>query len=388
MIRTFRYQMQPTREQEATLISWLSLCGELYNAAIQERRDAWKKRGVSVGLYDQFNELTELREADPEWASVPHRLARSVLVRVERAYRGFFRRVKRGEKPGYPRFRASSRYRSFGLEGTDVPRINGSRVRLPKLGFVRFKKYRELRGEVRSVHVRREAGGWFISFVCDLGDAPAKVPVRTAIGIDVGLESLATLSTGEQIANPRFFREMEAVVVRRERALARTQRGSISRRRARNLVTKTYARIRNQRLDYARKVAALLFSRFDLIAYEELAIARMVRGNLAKSIYDAAWGILISALTSKAEEAGKWCVPVDPRGTSQRCSGCGSVVPKDLSQREHRCDRCGLFLHRDENAARNVLALGLSAGQLTEASSDGNRADNYAGSPTTESPSS
>jgi putative transposase len=387
MIRTFRYPMQLTRKQETTLISWLSLCGELYNAAIQERRDAWKKRGVSVGLYDQFNELTELREADPEWASVPHRLARSVLVRVERAYRGFFRRVKCGEKPGYPRFRASSRYRSFGLEGTDVPRINGSRVRLPKLGFVRFNKYRELRGEVRSVHVRREAGGWSISFVCDLGDAPAKVPVRAAVGIDVGLESLATLSTGEQIENPRFYREAQDVLARRQRVVARKRRGSSSRARARQLVARANEHIRNQRLDYARKVAAFLFSRFDLIAHEDLAIAHMVRGNLAKSIYDAAWGILIGALTSKAEEAGKWCVPVDPRGTSQRCSGCGSVVPKGLSQREHRCDRCGLVLHRDENAARNVLALGLSAGQLTEAPSDGNRADN-AGSPTTESTSS
>lgn len=117
---------------------------------------------------------------------------------------------------------------------------------------------------------------------------------------------------------------------------------------------------------FARKLACALFARFDLIAHEDLRIARMVHGNLAKSIHDAAWGQFLGALQSKAESAGKWCVPVDPRGTSQACAACGAVAKKELPEREHRCD-CGFIAHRDVNAAQNILARGLRVGLLTEA---------------------
>lgn len=164
------------------------------------------------------------------------------------------------------------------------------------------------------------------------------------------------------------FRASEEVLARRQRSLARKRRDSNSRRAARQLVARAHERIRNQRLDFARKFACTLFDQFDLVAHEDLEIARMVRGKFSKSIHDAAWGTFLRCLALKAEEAGRWAVPVDPRGTSQRCSGCRRSVFKELSEREHRCDGCGLVLHRDENAARNVLALGLSVEKLTEAS--------------------
>jgi putative transposase len=365
MIRSFRYPLQPTREQEATLDGWLRACQQLYNAALEERRDAWRKQRVSVSRNDQYRELTELRAADPEWAAVPAWIARSALSRLERAFRAFFRRVKAGEKPGYPRFRSRDRYDSFDL-GSSLPRVDGDRVSLPKLGPVRFRKYRELRGEVKVVTVRRTAGRWYICFACDLGPAPVKVPVRSVVGIDLGLEAFATLSTGERVDNPRFFRKGEAMLAHRQQSLARKKRGSTSRQRAKLLVQRAHAHIRNQRLDFARKLAVSLFGRFDLVAYEDLQIRRMVHGNLAKSIHDAAWGMAIHAFDSKAEGAGKWSVPVDPRGTSQRCASCGAVVKKLLEEREHRCP-CGFVTHRDHNASLNIEALGLSAVPLTEA---------------------
>jgi putative transposase len=345
---------------------------DLYNAALEQRRDAWRKQRVFVDLYDQQRQLTDLRASMPEWADIPLRVERSVLRRLDRAFRGFFRRVRNGESPGYPRFRSRARYDSITLPvgGKEWTRVVDDRIVLPRMGPVRFRRYRELRGKPLELRLHRSYGRWYVSIVCDLGDAPAKIPVRNAVGIDLGLTTFATLSNGEEVANPRFLRSGEDLLARRQRSLARKRRGSNSRHRAKRLVARAHEHVRNQRIDFARKEAKKLFDRFDMIAYEDLQVARMVHGNLAKSIYDASWTTFIHALTCKAEEAGKWCVSVDPRGTTQRCSGCDKVVHKDLSQREHRCDGCGLVLGRDENAARNVLALGLSAGLLTEASSE------------------
>jgi putative transposase len=364
MLRTYCYPLCANQVQEFALESWLVACQQLYNGALQHRRDAWRKQRVSVSLYDQHTDLTDLRASDPEWAAVPAWIARSALRRVDIAFKAFFRRVKAGQKPGFPRFRSINRYNTFDL-GTNLPRIEGDRVHLPKLGPVRFHKYRELRGTIRHVSISRTVRGWSISFVCDLGEAPPKAAVCSAVGVDVGLEAFATLSTGERIENPRFGQEAQEVLARRQRSLARKRRGSNSRKEAKRLVARAYERIRNQRIDHARKLASLLFSRFDLVAHENLQIAHLGRGVLAKSIHDAAWGQFLRALHSKAENAGKWCVPVDPRGTSQACAACGAVARKELSQREHHCD-CGFVAHRDHNAALNVLARGSRVGQLTE----------------------
>jgi len=377
--RTFRYQLHPTADQERVLIEWLHVDQQLYNAALQHRRDAWdhekrqrqialdrglrRKNAPTPALYDQFLELTTLRACDASIAAVPTRVARSALRRVDHAFKSFFKRVKIGQVPGYPRFKTRDRYDSFSI-GRVSPQGEGrgsrhAHVRIPKLGLVRFHEYRLLRGKVLDVTVRRVANRWYVCFACDLGESTKKVVVRSATGIDVGLTTFATLSDGTEYANPKHFRAGEERLARRQRSLSGTQSGTGARRRASLLVQKTHEHIKNQRLDHARKLAAILVAKYDLIAYEDLNIRGMVRGHLGKSISDAGWGTFIHALTCKAEEAGKWCVPVDPRGTTQRCSACGQTVAKTLSQRQHVCS-CGLALGRDENAARNILALGRS----------------------------
>jgi len=366
MIRAFRYPLRPTPAQEAILESWVLACQRLYNAALEQRRETWRKQRVSLSLYDQQKQLTELRAVDPEWRAVPAWVERSALARLDRAFQAFFRRVKRGEKPGFPRFRSRDRYDSFDL-GSSLPRVDGDRVQLPAIGAVKFHRYRELRGAVRHVSVRRGARSWTISFACDLGAAPPKVTVRAVTGVDVGLEAFATLSTGERVENPRFFRASEETLARRQQSLARKRRGSNSRRAAKRLVARAHARVRDQRLNFARKLACALFARFDLVAHEDLAIARMARGNLAKSIHDAAWGQFLGALALKAENAGKHCVAVDPRGTSQTCPACGAVAKKALEERQHNCSSCGFVAHRDHAAAQVILGRGLRLGQLTEA---------------------
>ena len=362
MVRAFCYPLKPNKAQERVLLQWLSACQQIYNAALEEKRDAYRKQGVNVSRYTQQKELTEVRAQDPLFEAIPVDVLRSPLFRLDRAYTAFFRRVKVGQKPGFPRFRARDRYDSFSFF---KPSIRGDRVLIPKLGHVKMSLYRPLRGTPKEVHVRRTASGWSISIVCDLGPAqPVVVDVEKIVGIDVGLKSLAVLSTGDAIENPRFFREGEALLARRQRALSTKKRGSQSRQRAKRLVGRAYAHVHNQRLDHARKTAKDLFDRFDVVAHEDLNIKGLIEKkdgpNLSKSINDASWRLLTQCLKSKAEEAGKMAVSVDPRGTTQRCSRCGVVVPKTLSDRIHSCSKCGLCLDRDHNAALNIRALGLS----------------------------
>lgn len=357
MIRGYRYKLLPNKTQTAVLTEWLEKCRFLYNCALEHRREAWRVARKSIRYNDQTLELTQVRAEDPAWEAVPAQVARSALRTLQRAFEGFFRRIKQGQNPGHPRFRGKGRFDSFGIGRVSV---EGKKVRVPKLGLVRFQKYRNLGGKIRDARISLKAGHWWVSFSCDLGVAPPKKPVTRAVGIDLGLQSFATLSDGQKIVNPRFFHKGEELLARRQRILAARKKGSKGRARARLLVARAHEHVRNQRLDFARKLAADLFQKYDLIAYEDLNIKGLARSSLAKSVQDAAWGMFIGTLASKAECAGTWAVPVDPRGTSIRCSQCGREVPKTLEDRVHRCF-CGLMMDRDENAARNILALGRSA---------------------------
>jgi putative transposase len=359
VIRTFRYPLRPTKAQEASLEEVLWRCRVLYNAALQERRDAYKKLKRTITRIDQQKSLTEVRRDDPEgYGSVSTTILRSALKRLDLAYKAFFRRCKAGEKPGFPRFRGRDRYDSFSL--MVPPSLEDSKILIPKLGWIKFHEYRPLRGKPLDATIRKEGDQWFVSIQCDLGQAPEKVEVKSHTGIDLGLTHFATLSTGETIENPRFYREAEAVLARRQQILARRKRGSRSRLRAKRLVQRAHLHTKNQRLDFCRKEAKKLVSQYDLISHEDLTIRNMVRGNLGKSINDAGWAQFIHCIANKAEEAGKRSVGVNPRGTSQRCSRCAEDVPKGLSQRTHCCPHCGLVLDRDHNASINIDTLGFS----------------------------
>jgi putative transposase len=336
----------------------MKACCALYNGALEERRSAWRKHRRHVGWLDQQRSLTEIRAADPEWAAIPVDVARSALRRLDKAMKAFFRRCKSGESPGFPRFRSSKRYNSFDVNG--YFRIVGDRVYLPRVGAVRFKKYREPRGRPRNAIVRREGERWFVYFQCDLGAAPAKADPVSTVGLDVGLLHLATLSTGETFENHRRSRSAEATLARHQRSMERKKIESNARRRAVERVRRAHDHVRNQRIDHARKIACVLVRRFDLIAFEDLNIRTLAKGFLGKSVNDASWRVLLHAIACKAESAGKHAVAVPARGTSQECSSCGVRVQKDLSERTHRCS-CGCVLDRDHNAALNILARGRRA---------------------------
>jgi len=358
VIRTFRYLLEANRRQAVVLAQWLERCRVLYNGALEQRREWWRMGRRSLTYFDQFRELTELRAADAAYGAMPVEVCRSPLRQIHLAFQAFFRRVKCGQVPGYPRFKGRGRFASFGIGRA---RVEGRKVRIPNLGLVKFRKYRELRGEIREARLSLLAGRWWVSIVCDVGEAPQKNPILNPVGVDVGLRSFATLSDGTKVGNPRFFRNGETFLARRQRALSRKKPGSKGRAAARLLVQKAHEHIRNQRIDFARKLAAELYRKYDGVFHEDLNLRGLTAGALAKSVHDASWATFVRALSCKAECAGRWAVPVDPRGTSIRCSQCAASVPKRLSERVHSCLGCGIEMDRDENAARNILALGRSA---------------------------
>jgi len=367
--RSFKFRLHPNTSQECVLDGWRRQCCSLGNAALEQRIIAWKSQRKSITRFDQTAQLTELRGADPAWAAVPVEVQRSALRRVDLAFQAFFRRCRSGEVPGFPRFRSHRRYDSFAL-GT--VKVKKDRVHIPKLGHVKMNLHRPITGTIKNAIVRRDAcGKWWVTIQCDLGPAPPKVAITSSVGIDLGLEALATLSTGEKIENHRFLRRAEAELADRQRQLARAKKGSRNRERARILVAQSHAKIVNQRLDHARKEAKKIVDRFDLIAHEKLNVRGLARGMFAKSFCDASWGLLLRCLASKAEEAGKHLVPIDPRNTSKLCSRCDEIVDKTLADRTHDCPNCGLMIDRDHNAAINVLARGQRALELEQSNDEG-----------------
>jgi putative transposase len=364
MLRVYRYRLYPTRAQDERMRWTCERLRELYNGALEERRNAYSQQGRAISGYQQMAELREVRAVREEYASIHVHLLQDAITRLDRAYRAFFRRVKTGEKAGFPRFRGRGRYTSFTFK--DAKNRNGAaldaktkRLRLTSIGDVKIKLHRKPEGVIKQVTVTLGGdGNWYACLCCEGVPVQSLPATGQSIGVDVGIKAFATLSNGEQVANPRHYERAHAGLRRAQRRLARRKRGSNRRRKAVLLLRAQHDRVRRCRLDFHHKVALGLVRRFDSIAVEKLNIKGLARGMLAKQVQDAAWGGFLTILRSKAECAGREVWEVDPRGTSQRCSGCGTVVPKSLRVRVHDCSSCGLVLDRDENAARNIHAAG------------------------------
>ncbi len=355
--KAFRYRCYPTPAQADTLTWALDRCRELYNAGLEERREAYRMCGVSVGYLQQQNQLPTIKEDRPEYKQIGSQVLQDVLRRLDKAFAAFFRRVKEGHPtPGYPRFKGRYRYNS--LTFTQAGWKMDTRLHLSGVGAIRVKLHRPIEGAIKTVTIKRDVDHWYVTFSCEVEVDPALVADKPAVGIDMGLEYYATLSTGEHIENPRYYRKSQGVLARRQRSMERKRKGSGKRAKAGILVRKAHRKIANQRRDMQHKAARRIVDTYGAVAVEDLNIAGMVRNHsLAKSISDAAWGQFIAILQSKAASAGVVVVAVNPRGTSQMCSGCGAKPesPKTLDVRWHTCAACGLSMQRDTNAARNIL---------------------------------
>ncbi len=230
---------------------------------------------------------------------------------------------------------------------------------------MKFKTHRRWEGKPKQVRIKRRGGKWVAYVICDIGPAPEKCVVSNPVGIDVGIASLVTLSDGTKIENPRFLKKHERKLSAAKRNLDRKQRGSKNRIRAKEIARRAYQRLASVRGNHCHHISKWLVEKYDLIVYEDLDIRRMIKTSFGKSIGDAAWGALTYQVTYKAEKAGRHAIAINPKNTSQMCSGCGRIVPKKIRERTHTCP-CGRSLDRDHNAALNILALGKSAASAKE----------------------
>lgn len=366
MRKTFKYRLFPTAAQRTALQSQLDACRWTYNKTLEVRRNSWEQEQKSLSRYETNKLLTGWKR-EHRWLKGGHAQAiQDAQKRVDLAFRAFFRRVKAGEKPGYPRFRGWDRYDSF-----TYPQAKGNwrflfddRLRLSKIGDVRIRLHRPLAGECKTLTIRRDAvGNWYACFSCIVEPSPLP-PTDRVVGIDLGLTAFAVLSNGEEIRRERWAQRDARDIARLQRKKERFAKGSPERRKVVRALQHAYRRAANRRSNFAHQEARRLVNQYQFIAFENLDIQDMQKNGwrtINQGIADVAWRQFVQFTTYKAEEAGRGVALVDPRGTTQECSGCGAVVPKDLSVRKHHCPHCGLSLSRDHNAALNILARGLAS---------------------------
>ncbi len=351
---TFRYRIYPTPSQAVFLNGELKEACSLYNAALEERTGAWKLCRKSISFYDQCAQLPAMR-IDGCLKLKNAQCSQNVLRRLDKAFSAFFARVKRGDKPGFPRYQSSRRYDSitFPTYGDGCRLMDSGKLRVQGAGHIKVKLHRPLEGKVKTVTIKREAGRWFACFSVECEGKPLSISSE-AVGIDVGLTTFATLSDGTEIQNPRHYRNAEARLRRCQRKVARRKKGSNRRRKAVLLLQRAHAHVRNQRADFHHKESRKIVNRFGLIAVEDLNVKGLAGGMLAKSVHDVGWSQFLGFLSYKAECAGREMIRVDPRGTSQTCL-CGEGVPKGLNHRWHSCSACGLSAGRDHVSAQVIL---------------------------------
>ena len=359
--RTFKYRLYPNRRQREKLQAALDVCRELYNAALQERREAWSSHRKSIHYLAQANQLPEVKAVREDVRAVHSQVLQDALRRIDKTFKAFFLRCQRGQGPGFPRFRSQSRYDSFTYPQAGFQL--GGRLSLSKIGDIKIKLHRPVKGEVKTLTIKRENGMWYACFSCVVEPEPLPANDK-AVGLDVGLSSFMTRSDGTEIGNPRLFQKAQKRLRRRQRRVARRQKFSKRWKKAVRLVARMHRKVFNQRNDFQHKLSREIVNNYGIIFVEDLNVKGLSRGWLSKSVHDAGWAAFFQKLSYKAESAGRRFLLVDPRGTSQRCP-CGEPNPKRLSDREHVCVKCGLVTTRDHASAIEILRLGLSLQPLT-----------------------
>ncbi|MFB4318469.1 RNA-guided endonuclease InsQ/TnpB family protein [Actinomadura sp. 21ATH] len=363
----------------------------MYNAALQERRDAYRHPSRTKVRYgDQSAQLKEIRAYDAErqgrWSFSSQQ---ATLRRLDRAFAAFFRRVKRGESPGYPRFKGAGHFDTVvfpkdgdGCRWDSTPHDPQTRLRLQGVGHVRVHQHRPVRGRVKTISVKREGTRWYVVLACDNVPGEPLPPTGAAVGVDVGIVHFLTTSDGRHVANPRFLEAASEELAAAQRHLAtfpeRTRQRTKRHRAAARKVARLHAKIRRQRLDFHHKTARTLVTTHDVIAHERLNTAGMTRtpvpkpapdmpgaflpngaaakAGLNRAILDAGWGRFLTILANKAESAGRRVIAVNARNTSRTCPRCGHCARENrLTQADFRCTACGYAANADHVGAANIL---------------------------------
>ncbi len=377
MHKSFKFKLYPNKLQKQALETIFQSHCLLYNEALHNRKVFYEENGKGLSFIDQCKWLAKERNQG-KFKNINSSSSQKILKRLDFAYASFFRRIKLGQKPGYPRFKNSKHFESITFakfhDGIDIKdkkiyiqnlalncesflggKIFLNRKRSNKFNFVRIKKHRPIEGETKNVILKKECGHYYVIIISEVQpklDCKSKIQV----GLDKGLTHFYTLSDGTKEENPRFYQFSQKELRVLNRSLSRKKKGSKSRSKQKNRLSKFHQKISRKRRDHQFKTARKLTHQYGLIAIEKLNVTGMTKNRrLSKSISDVSWYGFDSILKHKAEEAGALVIEVDPKNTSQLCSSCGEIVKKDLSVRVHNCQYCGLKIDRDQNAALNIL---------------------------------
>ncbi|WP_369240818.1 RNA-guided endonuclease InsQ/TnpB family protein [Streptomyces sp. R21] len=397
MIRAYKFLLRPTTRQQVALAAMLADHCSLYNGALQERRDAYRHTSkTSVRYGQQSAQLKDIRGFDPErqgrWSFSSQQ---ATLRHLDKAFAAFFRRIKTGDKPGYPRFRGINWFDTVdfpkdgdGCRWDSTPHDPVTRVRFQGVGHVKVHQHRPVADRVKTVSVKREGRRWYVVLTAEQEQPQPLPPTGSVVGIDLGIANFLADSSGGFVAHPRHGRKAAAKLEAAQQAVARFPRvrrdqRTAHHRRAVEKVADLHRKVRRQRLDHAHKTALDLVRAHDVIAHEDLKIRNMVKApvprpdpdqpggflpngaaakaGLNRSISDAGWGVFLTILHVKAESAGREVIAVDPRNTSRTCPACGHVAAENRpTQEKFHCLSCGHHAHADTVGALNVLRAGLA----------------------------
>jgi putative transposase len=358
-LTTRKYRLYPTKSQERNLFLILNVARAWYNMLLCERKYAYELEGRSVTKYDQLAQIKFYKQTFPQAKQVHSHVLQVATVDADKAFAAFFQRVRNGETPGYPRFKGRNHFHSFGFkEYGNGFRLEGKRLKISGAGKISVRLHRPIpqNGIIKTARIVYKAGQWYVAFSIDVGKTFPLPETGNFVGIDVGINSLTTTSTGKKSENPKYYRTAQVKLRVLQRALQRKTKGGKNRRKALIRVQRQHLHIANQRMDVLHKLSTELVLENDGIALEDLSVRNMVRNkHLSKSILDSGWGIFKQYLTYKAVSAGREIRLVNPAYTSKCCSNCGQTFENfSLSTRWVMCD-CGLSLDRDHNAAINIL---------------------------------
>ncbi|MGH3674515.1 MAG: RNA-guided endonuclease InsQ/TnpB family protein [Mycobacterium sp.] len=386
MRRAYVFRLRPTARQHVALAACVEAHRELYNAALQERRDGWSHRKIRINYGEQSAQLSEIRAMRPDQAVWSFSSQQATLRRLNKAFAGLFRRVRAGQKAGYPRFKGKARFDSvvWPKDGDGARWLpDAKRVYLQGIGQIKVHLHRHVAGRVKTIQIKRHGRRWMLVLSCDDVATNPLPATGCQAGVDVGIASFATTSDGRHVDNPRWGRAAGDRLTAAQQRLARAKPGSRNRDRKRETVAARHRKIASQRKDFHHKKARTLVAGYDLLVVEDLQIANMLRrakpvpdpnqpgaflsngarakSGLSRSISDAGWGRFVSILRGKAEEAGRTWIEVDPRHTSDGCEKCGHAAAENrVTQADFACQRCGHTAPADEHAARNILRAGLA----------------------------
>ncbi|MBV8268687.1 MAG: IS200/IS605 family transposase [Planctomycetaceae bacterium] len=359
MFKAFVFRLYPSASHRRRLEAVRETCRRFYNTLLRQRKDASELRGVSITKTEQLRLVKVEKDTSPYASGIHSPILQAVVADLDKAFQAFFRRVQAGEEPGYPRFKGRDRFAGFGFkEYGNGFKIDGRRLKLSGIDRIAVRWHRALEGTIKTARISCRAGKGFVSFACAV-ERPEPLPkTGKDIGVDVGLLRLATLSDGEPVENPRWYRTLLRELRVLGRKISRAVLGGRNRRKLVRRLQRLLAKVANSRKDFLNKFADTLIKRFDRIVLEDLRVAALACGRFALSILDAGRSYLVARLAHKAESAGREVVLVDPAYTSKTCSGCGTVFEHlSLSDRWISC-ACGVSLDRDHNAAINILRRG------------------------------